>query len=85
MTLTELEALREAAEGEIDRASLVDINTVKIDQSLPAAQRAEQYLEQIRNPYCFLCGETVVRLRFNDEGKDLKEHLKNYFISCKRG
>jgi len=84
MTLDELNALRNAADGEIDRASLVDINTVKIDQSLPAAQRAAQYLAQIRNPYCFLCGDVVVHLRFNEEGKDLKTHLKNYFISCKR-
>jgi len=84
MTLEELDALCAAADGEIDRANLVDINTVKIDQSLPAAQRAEQYLEQIRNPYCFLCGDIVVRLRFNEGGKDLKTHLKNYFISCKK-
>ena len=85
MTLEELKALRIAADGEIDRASLADINTVKLDQSLPAAQRAEQYLEQIRNPYCFLCGDVVVHLEFNENGKDLATHLKNYFISCKRG
>ena len=82
MTLAALDAMRNATGT--DRSQLVDIHTVKLDKNLPAAQRAEQYLEQIRNPYCFLCGESVVRLRFSDDGGDLESHLKNYFISCKK-
>jgi len=82
VTLAELDAMRDATE--IDRASLVDIRTIRIDKNLPAAERMEQYLEQIRNPYCFLCGESVIRLRFNDDAGDLKSHLKNYFVSCKK-
>ena len=82
MTLAELDAMRNATE--INRASLVDIRTIRIDKNLPAAERMEQYLEQIRNPYCFLCGESVVRLRFNEDAGDLKSHLKNYFVSCKK-
>jgi len=85
MTLEGLKALREAADGEIDRSTLVDINTVKVDTSLPVKERIEQFAEQIRNPYCFLCGDVVVHLEFNENGKELKEHMKNYFISCKRG
>ena len=82
MTLAELDAMRDATE--VDRASLVDIRTIRIDKSLPATERMEQYLEQIRNPYCFLCGESVIRLRFSDDAGDLKSHLKNYFVSCKK-
>ena len=82
MTLAALDAMRGATA--IDRASLVDIHTVKLDKDLPAAQRAEQYLEQIKNPYCFLCGDSVVRVRFADGGGDLGTHLKNYFASCKK-
>ena len=82
MTLAALDAMRSATET--DRTQLADIHTIKIDKNLSAAQRAEQYLEQIRNPYCFRCGESVVRVRFNDDGGDLKSHLKNYFVSCKK-
>jgi len=81
VTLAALEAMRNATE--IDRSKLVDIHTIKLDESLTAAQRAEQYLEQIKNPYCFLCGDAVVRVRFDSNGGDLQAHLKNYFISCK--
>ncbi len=82
MTLSELDAMRGTTE--IDRTKLVDIHTIKIDRDLSAAERAEQYLEQIRNPYCFLCGESVVRVRFDPDGGELKSKLKNYFVSCKK-
>ena len=81
MTLAALDALRDTTE--IDRTNLVDIKSIKINPSLTAAQRAEQYLKQIKNPYCFLCGESVVRVRFAPDGGDLQSKLKNYFVSCK--
>jgi hypothetical protein len=70
---------------EEERAQLVDIQDVSIDPNLPAAERAKQYLEQIKDPCCFLCNGAVVRLQFDPNGGDLKTHLKNYFISCKQG
>ena len=80
-SLAQLDALRAAKP---DRSQLVDINAVKIDPNLSVAQRMEQYLGQVKNPYCFLCGDSVVRLKFHEEGGELKDHLKNFFISCKQ-
>jgi hypothetical protein len=70
---------------EEERASLVDIQTIHIDLDLPPAERAAQYIAQIKNPYCFLCNGAVVHLKFDPQGGDLRSHLKNYFISCKQG
>ena len=53
MTLAALDAMRIATE--IDRSLLVDIHTIKIDKNLPAVQRAEQHLEQIRKICGFVC------------------------------
>jgi len=64
--------------------NLVDIRTVNLDPSLPAAQRVEQYLAQIKNPYHFLCGDSVVRVSFHEDGGELKDRLRNFFISCKQ-
>jgi len=69
---------------EEERAELVDISTVYINPDLPPAERAADYIRQIKDPCCFLCNGAVVRLKFNSEGKDLKMHLKNYFIACKQ-
>ena len=69
---------------EAERAELVDINTVHVDPTLPPAERAAQYIAQIKNPDCFLCNGVVVHLQFDPQGGDLKSHLKNYFIACKQ-
>ena len=62
-----------------DPAQLTDINHVSIDTGLKA------YLEQIKNPYCFRCGETVVRLSFAPAGNDLNSHLISFFGGLKKG
>jgi hypothetical protein len=50
---------------------------------LPAAKKMQSYLEQIVNPYCFLCGDTPVRIRFVAEDRTLKQSLCDYFLSLK--
>lgn len=74
-------AMRNAEE--IDRGALADIRTVRLGQILPAAQRAEQYLEPTQNPSCFLCGDTVVRVRFSSGGSSLEHHLKRYVMQLR--
>ena len=59
----------------------VDISTVKTDMSLPAVQRAEQYLAQIKNPYAFKCAGIAVDVEFFDEGKTLEDAITSYLIS----
>ena len=80
----QLDAMSQINIDQIDRSSLVDITSVHIDTSLPAIQRMKDYLEQVKNPYCFLCGDTAVRIRFEPNGTDLSRLLKNYFVGLKR-
>ena len=44
--------------------SLVDIRDVKIDRSLPVEERMKSYVEQIKNPYMFKVGNTIVRVSY---------------------
>lgn len=67
----------------IDKSDLADIQSVKIDTSLPLIERMQNYLEQVKNPYCFMCGETPVQISFKSDGKGLDDLLKNYFLSLK--
>lgn len=69
---------------EIDKSGLINIQEVKIDTSLPAPVRMLRYLEQIKNPYCFLCGETPVKICFSSGGSELGGLLKRHFIDLKR-
>ncbi len=53
----------------VDRESLVDISDIEIDLSLPYEERIKSYLEQIKNPYCYLCNGVVVKISFAGKEK----------------
>lgn len=67
----------------VDRRELIDLKDVKIEANLPASDRMQCYLEQIKNPYCFLCGGIPVKVSFSSDGDELAELLKKYFITLK--
>ena len=77
----QLKQMKNADITQADRSALVDIRNIHIDGSLPAVKKMQDYLEQIVNPYCFLCGDTPVRIRFVAEDRTLKQSL--YFLSLK--
>lgn len=83
ITLQELAQLSETNIEKTKCVSLVNLEEVSIDTSMPAAQRMINYLEQVKNPYCFLCGKTPVKICFTSESADLGKKLKNYFLSLK--
>ena len=61
---------------EVNADDLVDIRTVSVDTSLPPEQRMMNYLEQVKNPYLFRCGDAVVSVRFSAGGTALDGLLK---------
>lgn len=62
----------------------VDIRNIKIDMIPCVYERAGQFLEQIKNPYAFRCGEVAVNIAFSPEGKLLKEAIASYLSNQKR-
>lgn len=76
--MTNLESLKNIDVRTVDRESLVDINTVVIDESLPRPERIRSFLEQIKNPYCYLDGDVVVKISFCDTEATLEDRLEHY-------
>ena len=62
----------------IDKDKLRSINSVKIDASLSKEQRMRSFIEQIGNPYCYLDGDTVVKISYADTQATLEDRLKSY-------
>lgn len=60
---------------------LADIRDVRIDTSLPKEARVASYLEQIKNPYLYRCGDIIVRVSFADTEATLEDRLKQYLLS----
>ncbi len=77
----DLEQMKQVDVRTVDPETLVDINDVKIDETLPREQRFADFLRQIKNPYCFRCGKTVVKLNFADTDTTLEDCLERYLRS----
>ena len=80
-----LARMRQQNIKEVDAGDLVDIRTISVDTSLPPEQRMADYLEKIKNPYCFRCGDAVVSIHFATGGVALDGLLKDYFSGLKKG
>ena len=58
-------------------SQLVDIRDVKIDRTLPSDERIRSFIEQIKNPYCFKVGDTVVKVSFADTPNTITDNFIN--------
>ena len=81
------QTLYEMSRIEIDKinpTTLIDIDSISIDQTLPHEEKILSFIRQTGNPYCFMSGGVPVRVRFVGEGKDLAQSLVNYFSMLKQ-
>ena len=62
-------------------ASLVDIRDVKIDRKLPVEDRIKSYVEQVKNPYLFKVGETIVRVSYANTQATINDNFINMIAS----
>ena len=65
----------------VDPKKLVERQSVKVDMSLPREERIKEYIKQIKNPYCYLDGDVVVKVSFQEEGVTLEQRLEAYIRS----
>lgn len=84
LTANELTQLSEMNIEIVERNALAHIEEVSIDPSLPTEKRMLAYLDQVKNPYCFLCGKTPVKVCFTEGGDTLREKVRTYFMGLKR-
>ena len=61
--------------------SLVDIRSVKIDPAQPVEERMRSYVEQIKNPYMFKVGDTVVRVSYANTQATINDNFINLLSS----
>lgn len=84
MTILDLERLSKVKVESTNPSELINVEQVEINTTLPTIERMLDYLEKVKNPYCFLCGETPVKVSFTENEIELRIRLKEYFLSLKR-
>jgi hypothetical protein len=65
----------------VEPETLVDIRNVKINPDLTKDERVMDYINQIKNPYCYKCGKIIVKISFSDVQATLEERLQNLLNS----
>lgn len=73
-----LETMKKLTPKDVTLSSLVDIGNIRIDSSLPAKEKLSSYLEQIKNPYLFRCGDVIVKVSYSDTNISLEDRLEQF-------
>ncbi len=76
-----LEQMRKTDVKTVDPDTLIDMQAVTINTSLPREERLLNYLDQIINPYCFKHGKTVIKIGFADTALTMEDCLERYLLS----
>jgi hypothetical protein len=77
LTIEQLNQLKDERPSFDER---VDIKNISLDMDAPAAERAVQYLSQVKNPYHFRVGDIAVNVEFTEGGKSLRDCIKAYLM-----
>lgn len=79
--LANLEELKNIDICTVDKDTLVDIDHVVINLELGKQERMEEYVRQIKNPFCFVCNGIIVKTNFSETEDSLHNKLSSYFMS----
>ena len=62
----------------VDKSALIDLNSVKIDESLPIPERVASFVSQIGNPYCFRVGDVAVKVVYKTGGPTFQQKMEEF-------
>ena len=64
----------------VKREELADIREVKVNKEKKQEGQIREYLEQIKNPYCYKYGEYIVKIGFEDTTVTLTDRLQELIL-----
>lgn len=80
-TAADLKKMKAVDSGMVDRSTLKDIRDVQVNTELPKKERILDFIRQIGNPYCYRCGDYVVKVGFADTDVTLEDRMLSYIRS----
>ena len=75
------EAMKNVDPRKVDRATLRDRSTVRIDPDAPTEERIRAWIEQLGNPYVYLDGGVVVKLSFADKVETIEDRINALYLA----
>lgn len=81
VTMSALDEMSRVDIQTVDPDTLVDIRDVEIDHELPKEARVLNFIEKIKNPYCFKHGKVIVKVGFTDTEDTFENRFESYLRS----
>lgn len=76
--MVDLSDLKEIDLNHVNKSTLVDRSVVKVNPDVSREERISSYIEQIKNPYCYLDGNTVVKISFANSDTTMEDCIASY-------
>ena len=74
----DIDMLKSVDVRSVDKSSLVDLDTVHIDESKPVQERVLSFLDQIQNPYCFRIGDVAIKVNYKSDGPSFQQNFEDF-------
>ena len=84
MEADELEEMKKVDIRTVDISTLVDIGGIKINRELPKKERMLSFINEVKNPFCFICNGMVVKTSYSDTNESLENKLARLCIEMVR-
>ena len=66
--------------SDVTLEELTDIGKIRIDRKRSVEERKRQYLNQVKNPYLVKAGDTMVKIRFANNGVSFEDVFENLLL-----
>lgn len=76
-----IEEMRNVDIRTVRAEQLTDRRDIVIDQKLTRRERLQQYIRQVKNPYCYVDGGVIVKVSFANTKETIEDRLEAYIRS----
>ncbi len=75
MKLIRIEELKQVDIRTVDADTLVDIDEINVDKTLPRTERLQDFISKVKNPFCFICNGMIVKTSFAETNENLEDKI----------
>ncbi len=75
MKLIKVEELKQVDVRTVDADTLIDIDQIKVDKTLPKTERLQDFIRKVKNPFCFICNGMIIKTSFAETNENLENKI----------
>ncbi len=80
-TSMELQSMANIDISKVNKQDLIDIKNIHIEKQQSKEEKIKSFINQVKNPYCYRCGDIVVKVSYGKDESTMQEKMKNYLSS----